>query len=236
MAIKKVPKKYQPRGFEILHEDQDIIVGNKAPGFLTVAALWNRDQTIHSALNNYVRKGNSKSRKQVFVVHRLDQHTSGVLIFAKTENVQNWLKDNWKSVTKTYLAIVYGRPPKKSGRIESYLTQDEDYVMHSSMADNAGKLAQTEYEVVKETEKYSLLKINLLTGRKNQIRVHLAGEGCPIVGDTKYRRAGGQGESRVKELALHSASLEFTHPFSGQRMLFAAKPPPYFKKYVSFDY
>jgi RluA family pseudouridine synthase len=232
MSLKKIPKKYQPRGFEILHEDQDIIVGNKAPGFLTVAAAWNRDQTVHSALNDYIRKGQAKSRKEVFVVHRLDQHTSGVMIFAKTEKAQQWLKENWRSFNKTYLTIVTGQLTKKSGLIESYLSEDEDYVVHSSTTDDSGKLARTEYEVLKETERFSLLRINLLTGRKNQIRVHLAGEGHPVVGDVKYAGKSGQ----VRELLLHAASFEFTHPFSGQRLLFAAKPPAYFSKYVGFTY
>ena len=99
---KKIPKKYQPRGYEILYEDRDVIVGNKAPGILTVAALWNKEKTVHSAINQYVRKGNSKSRKCVYVVHRLDQGTSGILIFAKTKQAQIVLKDSWKSTKKTY--------------------------------------------------------------------------------------------------------------------------------------
>lgn len=232
MTFKKVPKKYQPRGFEILHEDQDIIVGNKAPGYLTVAAAWNRDKTIHSALTDYVRKGQAKSRKEAFVVHRLDQHTSGILIFAKSEVAQNRLKENWKSFTKIYLTIVTGQLAKKSGLIESYLSEDEDYVVHSSTTDDSGKLARTEYEVLKENDRYSLLRIHLHTGRKNQIRVHLAGEGHPVVGDVKYAGKGGQ----VRELLLHAASFEFTHPFSGKQMKFEAKPPAYFSKYVAFNY
>src|SRR3989338_8657339 len=114
---KKIPKKYQPAGYEILYEDRDIIVGNKAAGFLTVRALWNKDQTIHAALNSYVRKGSSKSRKCVYVVHRLDQDTSGVLIFAKSEAAQIFLKGNWKNTTKAYYAVVCGHMKKKSGMI-----------------------------------------------------------------------------------------------------------------------
>ncbi|MFA5259846.1 MAG: pseudouridine synthase, partial [Candidatus Omnitrophota bacterium] len=124
--IKKIPKRHQPKGFDILYEDRDIIVGNKAPGFLTVGAAWNREKTIHAALNQYVRKGSLKSRKCVFVVHRLDQDTSGVLIFAKTEQAQAFLKDHWKSTIKTYYAVVHGRLAKKSGTISSYLSEDDD--------------------------------------------------------------------------------------------------------------
>lgn len=229
---KKIPKKYQPKGFQIIHEDLDVIVGNKAPGALTVAAKWNADDTIHSALNQYVRKGNPRSNKCVYVVHRLDQATSGVLIFAKSEKVQHFLKDNWKSTIKNYYAIVHGKMPKKNGTIQSYLEEDENYHVHSSQDAERGKLAITEYEVVKETEQFSLLKINLLTGKKNQIRVHLAGEGHAIVGDAKY----GKSPTKFKDLFLHSAVLEFTHPFSGKRLRFTADVPRYFRELMEHEY
>ncbi|OGX05553.1 MAG: RNA pseudouridine synthase [Omnitrophica WOR_2 bacterium GWA2_47_8] len=227
-----VPKRHQPKGFEILHEDRDIIVGNKSPGFLTVGAAWDRVNTIHYALNQYVRKGNARSRKCVYVVHRLDQDTSGVLIFAKTESVQLFLKDNWKDTVKIYYAIVEGKFAKRSGMISSYLLEDEDYVVHSSQDSGKGKLAQTEYTVLKETDRYSLLKVNLLTGRKNQIRVHLADQGHPVAGDTKYGRKGkGPGF-----MALHSRSILFTHPFSKKRLTIEAKVPDYFKTLVDYEY
>ena len=236
--MKKIPKKYQPRGFAILHEDLDIIVGNKAPGALTVAAKWNSDDTVHSALNSYVRKGNPRSSKVVYVVHRLDQATSGVLVFAKSEEVMDFLKNNWKTFTKTYYAIVHGKMAKKSGTIQSFLTEDEDYVVHSSQNSEQGKLAITEYTVLKETDKFSLLKINLLTGKKNQIRVHLAGEGHPIVGDTKYGKgpAPGKKPAPIKELRLHSAELEITHPHSKKRVSFKAPVPAYFRSLIEFEY
>lgn len=230
--MKKTPKKHQPRGFQILHEDLDVIVGNKAPGFLTVAARWNQDETVHSALNDYVRKGNPRSNKCVYVVHRLDQATSGVLIFAKSEEVQHFLKDHWKSTNKNYVTIVHGKMPQKSGTIQSYLEEDENYVVHSSKNADQGKLAITEYEVLKETPQFSLLKINLLTGKKNQIRVHLAGEGHPIVGDAKY----GKGPTKHKELCLHSALLEFTHPHHKKRLRITAPVPHYFQKLVTYEY
>ena len=222
---KKIPKRYQPKGFEILYEDRDIIVGNKASGFLTVSALWNKDQTIHAALNQYVRKGNARSRKCVYVVHRLDQGTSGVLIFAKTETAQIFLKDNWKNTKKTYYAIVHGHLAQKAGMISSYLIEDDDYVMHATTDSTKGKLAQTAYTVVKETDKFSLVQIDLLTGKKNQIRVHFADAGHPVVGDTKY----GKGGAKQGRLALHSQSISFTHPFSGKRLTFAAEVPEYFR-------
>ncbi len=214
-----------------MHEDVDLIVGSKSPGVLTVAAKFDRVNTVHNVLNQYVRKGNPRSRNCVFVVHRLDQATSGILIFAKTEEVQQYLKNNWKSTVKTYYTIVHGKMKDKKGLIESYLTEDEDYVIHSSNADNDGKLAQTEYEVLKETDKYSLIKINLLTGRKNQIRVHMADKGCPVVGDEKYGK-----KDNFRDLYLHSSSIEFTHPFKARRMSFKAEVPSYFRKLIEFDY
>ncbi len=231
-TFKKLPKKYQPPGFHILHEDVDLIVGIKEAGYLTVSALWNKEKTIHSALNEYVRKGNSKSRKCVFVVHRLDQGTSGILIFAKTEEAQGFLKNNWKSTTKSYYAVIHGQLPEKTGKISSYLEEDEDYVIHSN-DEGKGKLAETEYQVLKETPHFSLLKINLLTGRKNQIRVHLADKGHAIVGDTKY---GKKETKKHHHLALHAAAIEFTHPHNQKRMRFACPPPPYFSQLVNYKY
>ncbi|MEI7999512.1 MAG: RNA pseudouridine synthase [Candidatus Omnitrophota bacterium] len=228
----KTPKKYHPRGFEILYEDRDIIVGNKAPGYLSVGALWERVNTIHHALNLYVRKGNSKSRKCVYVVHRLDQATSGVLVYAKTEQVKDFLKDNWKNTVKNYYAIVHGKLAKTSGTISSYLVEDDDYVVHSTHDSDNGRLSHTEYTVLKETEKYTLLRINLLTGRKNQIRVHLCDIGHPVVGDDKY----GSNYPRYQHLALHSHTLTLTHPFSREEMTFTARVPEYFGKLIFYTY
>jgi tRNA pseudouridine32 synthase/23S rRNA pseudouridine746 synthase/23S rRNA pseudouridine1911/1915/1917 synthase len=166
------------------------------------------------------------------VVHRLDQATSGILIFAKSQEVQSFLKDNWKSTTKTYFAIVHGIMTKKSGIISSYLSEDEDYVVHSSQDDKSGKLAQTEYLVVKETPSFTVVKINLLTGKKNQIRVHMAQQGHPVVGDLKY---GKDNPDKFKFLMLHSYSIIFTHPFSKKRIEVKAEVPVYFKKLVNFE-
>jgi tRNA pseudouridine32 synthase/23S rRNA pseudouridine746 synthase/23S rRNA pseudouridine1911/1915/1917 synthase len=230
--MKKIPRKYQPKGFEILYEDKDIIVGNKAPGFLTVAALWNRNKTVHSALNQYVRKGNLKSHKCVYVVHRLDQDTSGVLIFAKTHQAQNSLKDHWQSTTKIYYAIVRGRLTQKSGILSSYLFEDDEYRMHATSDSAKGELARTAYTVLKESGNLSLIKIDLLTGKKNQIRVHFADSGHPVVGDAKY----GKNEVEGGHLALHAQSISFNHPFTGERLTFEAQVPEYFRRLVDYAY
>ncbi len=239
----KVPKKYHPPGFELLYEDVDLIVGNKAPGILTVAAAWNKKLTVESALNTYIRKGATKSSKSIFVVHRLDQDTSGVLVFAKNEAAFNFLKANWPTTVKTYLAVVHRPLKEKTGKISSYLIEDEDYVVHSANVDAAqskaletgdspGRLSHTEYEVLKETAKFALLKVNLLTGRKNQIRVHMAELGHPVVGDWKY----GPNEVKNRDMMLHSYRLEITHPFSKKRLTFEVKPPRYFQAIMPFEY
>lgn len=216
-----------------MYEDRDLLIGNKSAGFLTVAAKWERENTIEEILNSYVRKGSAQSRKSVFVVHRLDQATSGVLIFAKSEEAQQFLKNNWKANEKTYYAVVRGTLAKKKGLIESHLLEDDDYVVHSTTDTERGKLAQTEYVVVKETPHVSLVKINLLTGKKNQIRVHMAELGHAVVGDAKY---GQEKPGSRAQLMLHSFAIEFTHPFTEKRIRVQANVPEYFKRMVDYAY
>lgn len=228
--FKKVPRKFHPKGYELLYEDRDLLVGNKAAGVITVAAKWNQDNSLQQVLDRYVQKGEARSRKCVYPVHRLDQATTGVLIYAKSEAVQNFLKDNWPTTVKIYYAVAHGLFAKKSGLIESYLEEDEDYVVHAN-TEGKGKLAKTEYEVVAEAGSMSLVRILLHTGRKNQIRVHLADLGHPLVGDEKY----GQKDSKFRSLALHAYSIEFTHPFSKKRILVKTPPPAFFTKLVPFE-
>jgi tRNA pseudouridine32 synthase/23S rRNA pseudouridine746 synthase/23S rRNA pseudouridine1911/1915/1917 synthase len=225
-TFKKIPKKYHPRGYEILYEDRDIIAGNKAAGYLSVRALWEKVNTVHAGLNRYVRKGDPKSRKCVYPVHRLDQETSGVLLFAKTREAREFLKDNWKGAKKTYYAVVHGRMKEKKGLFSSYLMEDDDYVMHATPDTGRGKLARTAFTVIKETEKFTLVEIDLLTGKKNQIRVHFADAGHPVVGDAKY------GRKKHERLALHAFSITFTHPFSRKRLTVEAPLPEFFSKLV----
>jgi tRNA pseudouridine32 synthase/23S rRNA pseudouridine746 synthase/23S rRNA pseudouridine1911/1915/1917 synthase len=224
IKIRKIPTKYQPKGFRILYEDEHLIVGNKSAGFLTVGALYERERTIHQALNQYVRKGNPKSHKVVFVVHRLDRETSGLLMFAKSDWVKELLKDNWPNTTKTYYAVVHGHMIQNSGTFSSFLVEDEDYVMHSSRDPGQGKLSETEYTVVKEAVRFTLVRINLKTGRKNQVRVHFADAGHPVVGDTKY----GQSRTKYPRMCLHAQALSFPHPITRQPLSFEAPLPALF--------
>ena len=217
-------RKHLPRGVEIVYEDGDILVVNKPAGLLTVATETNKTQTAYYVLTDYVKKGVAKSRNRIFIVHRLDQWTSGVLVFAKSEEVKMRLQEQWKQTEKKYEAVVWGKMAEREGVISSYLAENKAYVVYSTRDASKGKLAQTAYRVIKEGERFSLVEINLLTGRKNQIRVHFADKGHPIVGDVKYGKKGGG----YRRLALHSKSISFAHPVSGERMMFEAKVPSYF--------
>jgi tRNA pseudouridine32 synthase/23S rRNA pseudouridine746 synthase/23S rRNA pseudouridine1911/1915/1917 synthase len=223
--FKRPPKKYQPRGLTILYEDWDIIVVNKTDGLLTIKTGMGQENTAHHFLNEYVRKGNSKSKNRVFIVHRLDRDTSGILVFAKSEQAKRFLQDQWQEFQKKYYAVIRGSMAEKTGLMSSYLVENSAHKMYSVSDPGKGKLAKTEYRVLKESTTYSLLEINLLTGRKNQIRVHCADNGCPVVGDKKY----GVKEPGIKRLCLHAASIAFIHPFTKEPMTFETKVPAYFE-------
>jgi 23S rRNA pseudouridine1911/1915/1917 synthase len=225
---KRLGSRHLPQGLEILYEDKDILVANKPAGILTIASETNKTRTAYHFLTEYVRKGSVKSRNRIFIVHRLDQQTSGVLLFAKNEEMKFRLQEQWKATQKTYAAIVHGQLAKKEGVITSYLAENAAYVVYSTTDTTKGKLAHTAYKVLNENRRYSLLEIDLLTGKKNQIRVHLADEGHPVVGDRKY----GKKNDGHKRLALHAKSISFTHPATGKQMTFEANMPSYFDKLI----
>jgi len=221
-------RKYLPRGLDILYEDKDILVVDKPAGLLTVGTDNNKTRTAYYMLTDYVRKGNPRSRNRIFIVHRLDKSTSGVMVFAKNEEAKSRLQTQWKDTEKTYIAVVYGRLAKKEDVISSYLAESKAYVVYSTTDATKGKLAHTAYKVLKESRQFSLLEINLLTGRKNQIRVHLADKGHPVAGDRKY----GKAKDCVRRLSLHSKSISFKHPASGKQMTFETKVPNYFNDLI----
>lgn len=227
--FKASPKRFHPKGLSILYEDHDILVADKSSGLLTVSNDKVKEHTAYFLLNNYVRKGNQKSSKRLFIVHRLDRETSGLLVFAKSEEAKFYLQEEWQNFTKKYYAVVYGQLEEKQGEISSYLAENAAYRMYSVEDPQKGKFAKTGYKVLRESEKYSLLEVDLYTGRKNQIRVNLADLGHPVVGDKKY----GEKEKGIKRLALHAASLSIKHPFSKEPMSFETKLPGYFKALVS---
>jgi len=220
--------KHLPKGLVIIHEDSAIIVVDKPPGMLTMATDKEKERTAYFAMTDYVRKGYAKSPKRIFIVHRLDRDTSGVLIFAKTEEAKFYLQSHWDETQKKYLAVVHGRCERQSGTISSYLAENKAYAVYSTDDREKGRLSHTAYRVLKETKDFSLLEVDLLTGRKHQIRVHLAGNGNPIVGDRRYGKRGDD----HKRIALHALSVSFKHPVSGRECFFETKVPEYLMRLI----
>lgn len=228
-AIERVQKpKHLPKGLPILHEDNDIIVVEKPCGLLTMGTDRDKSRTVHAILNDYVRKGNPRSRNRVYIVHRLDRETSGVLILAKSEPAKIFLQGHWEETDKRYLTVVHGSVTPKAATISSYLTENSAFTVYSTPDQAQGKLSHTEYTVLKEARGFSLLEIHLLTGRKHQIRVHLSEKGHPVVGDGKY----GKANDAYGTLALHARSISFTHPVNGKRLSFETGVPDFFTRLV----
>ena len=224
--FKSPPKKYQPRGAPVLYEDRDLLVVNKACGLLSVSYDEKHRDTAYHRLFDFVRKGNPKSKARIYMVHRIDRDTSGVLLFAKTPQARSYLLDEWKHFSKQYKALVYGQLHKPEDELVSYLLEDEKHVMQTVEAGVQGaQYAKTAYKVVQTSKKFSLLDIDLFTGRKNQIRAQFAEIGHPVVGDKKY---GNVPVVTGKRLFLHAAELTIKHPHSKDKMTFKAPVPPAF--------
>lgn len=225
--FKQVPRRFHPKGLNIIFEDHHIVVVDKRSGLLTVSNGREKEKTAYFLLNEYVKKGNRRSRNRVFIVHRLDRDTSGILIFAKSEQAKRYLQNEWKSFEKSYYALVHGRLTEKEGFITSYLAENSIHRMYSVMDPDKGKLAKTRYKVLEESAGYSLLLIDLLTGRKNQIRVHFSENGHPVAGDRIYGDK--ETDRNSKRLMLHSCYLKISHPFTKEAMIFESPLPPDFK-------
>jgi 23S rRNA pseudouridine1911/1915/1917 synthase len=220
--------KLLPGGLAILHEDRDIIVVDKPPGLLTISTDKEKSRTAYFILTDYVRKGVAKSKNRIFIVHRLDRETSGILLFAKSEAAKFRLQSQWQDTKKKYLAVVHGQCEKRAETIMTYLAENRAHGVYTTNDARKGKLARTTYKVLKQTKDFSLLEIDLLTGRKHQIRVHLAAIGHPVVGDPRY----GKERKARDRLALHAGSISFAHPFSGEPLTFTTKVPVYFNTLV----
>lgn len=213
-------------GVKILHEDDDIIVIHKDVGILSVAGQDRTQDTAYRQVTKYVQEGNRRNR--IFVVHRLDRDTSGVMIYAKTEQVKEKLQENWHSIVKerTYTALVEGVVRKPKGRIESWLTESKTMKVYSNDYDNGGKHAITHYIKKQNSANYTLLEVELETGRKNQIRVHMEEIGHPVAGDKKY----GARTNPLKRLGLHATTIAFTHPTKGNLVRYSSPVPKSFMK------
>jgi RluA family pseudouridine synthase len=225
-SVIPIRKKYVPNGIDILYEDKDIIVIIKSADLLSVKSRYEKDKTAEQLLTHYIRKGNKSATNEIFAVHRLDRETTGLMIFAKSYATREKFADQWSEVSKKYVALVNGKMENEQGLIESYLKENSDYKMVSVADPKNGKLAKTQYTVLRSTDKYSLLEIDLITGRKNQIRVHMSENGHPIVGDSKYGR-----KSKAK-LALHAWKLEFVHPINKKTFKFEAEIPAYISSVI----
>lgn len=203
---------------DIIYEDKELLVINKPPKTLTIATEKNKENNLYYEARSYVKKQNSKNK--IFIVHRLDEQTSGVILFAKNENLKHLLQKDWGKYYREYIAIVEGKLTGK-GIIKSYLKEAKNLMVYSTSDKKNGKLAITEFESLKSNKNYSLLKINILTGRKNQIRVHLSDLGHPIVGDKKYKAK----TNIIHRLGLHAFKLKIIHPITKKELLFEAKIP-----------
>lgn len=229
---KPPPKKYLPRGIKILFEDADLLVIEKPAGMLSVPARYEPDKNALSLMTHFVRKGNPKSKKELFAVNRLDRETSGILVFAKSFTFREKLHEAWDKVEKIYLAVADGAVEPDSGVIESWLVEDENYRVRSVPAPEAeaqtgrARFAATRYEVLRRTPRYTVLYAYLLTGRKNQIRVHFSEKGHPLLGDKMY------GRGNAPRLALHAQKFCFTHPRTRERIEIESLPPEFFRKFL----
>jgi pseudouridine synthase, RluA family len=206
----------------IIFEDAYLIVVEKKEGLLTVSTGNPDETTAFSILKNHVKKSSPQNR--IYVVHRLDRETSGVIMFAKNKDVQLTLQENWHRIVtrRIYVALVEGKMEKEQDTIVTWLSENEKSLkIHSSNTDNGGQQAITHYRCVKSNDNYSLLEIELETGRKNQIRVHMQGIGHPIVGDKKY----GAGVSPINRLGLHARLLAFYHPVTTEVISFETQVP-----------
>lgn len=209
----------------IVYEDRDLIVVDKPTGLLSVATAFEKEETVFKLLKRHF------SKNEVYVVHRIDQDTSGILVFALSERAYKQLKIDFgnHSIERAYTAVVEGQVTPSEGTWESYLHEDGNYVVHSSQDPQRGRLAITHYQVVAIAKQRSLLTLRLETGRKNQIRVHCQDAGHPVVGDRKY----GAKSSPLKRLCLHAHLLALEHPINKRQMRFESPIPGSFYDLVN---
>ena len=226
VIISKTPIHKKTRSnLPIIFENDEFIVINKPSGLLSIASDKEKGSTAYRMLTDYVQQKDKHNR--IYVVHRLDEDTSGVLMVAKNEKIRDLLQEKWNDLVskRGYFAIVEGQMKEKQGTIKSYLKKNSQNMMYSSKKVGDGQLAITHYKVIKEIENYSLLDVNIDSGRKNQIRVHLGDLGHHVIGDDKY----GNPSNPIKRLGLHAYELELEHPVTHKVMKFTAPMPKEFK-------
>lgn len=210
-----------PKSMGLVFEDDAILVIEKPEKMLSVASQTERDKTAYAYLMDYVRGGDPNRPERVWIVHRLDRETSGLMIFAKSEEAKRVLQTQWYDGVKCYLAVVEGSPPKEQGVFESHLDENGPFKVYAAPESPRTRHAITHYRALKEGNGLTLVELKLETGRRNQIRVHLADAGCPIVGDKKYDAQ----TDPLRRLALHSSRLTLAHPITGKTINFESSLP-----------
>ena len=225
----RVPEETRYKGVRILFEDPYLVIIEKEAGLLSIATATEKLLTAYSILSGHVKKEDPNNR--IFVIHRLDRDTSGVMVFAKNPEVQSLLQKAWQDavIERTYVAVVEGELEKEEGTIRSFLKENKAFVVYSSNRPGEGDEAITHYKVIKGNKEYSLLEVELETGRKNQIRVHMKDIGHPVVGDKKY----GSKENPIGRTALHARVLSFIHPITGNEIRYETAIP---QKFLSLFY
>lgn len=217
--------------FSIVFEDTSILVVEKPAGLLTMGTEHEKKKTLYFMLTEYQKAKSLDGQGRLFIVHRLDRDASGLLIFAKGETVKRILQRDWSEASKKYYAITEGSPHPRFGVIESHLEEDNfQRVYSTTSASPEARLAITHYRVLQDADRYALLDIELETGRKNQIRVHLSEMGNPIVGDEKY----GAETDPLNRLALHAYELSIEHPITGAHLTFRSPYPESFRRLIDY--
>lgn len=208
---------------DIIYEDEELIAINKPSGLLSIESDNEKSNTAYRLLTDYVQRKDKKAR--IFVVHRIDKDTSGVLVVAKNEKIKNSLQKNWQDIVskREYVAICEGVFKEKSGTVKSYLKSNANNLMYSSN-DKSGQFSVTHYKVLKDNGQYSMVEVNIDSGRKNQIRVHMGDLKHKVVGDEKY----GPVSNPINRLGLHARVLTFKHPVTHKEMSFKAEIPKCF--------
>lgn len=222
-------KVFYNRRLKIVYEDDDIIVVNKGYGLLSMGTDKIKEGTAYDILRDYLKW--LDPRNKLFIVHRLDRDTSGLMVFAKNVEAKECLQHNWNNMvlSRKYLAVVEGRPDPAEGEIRSYLAENTRFEVYSTDDPKEGQLAVTRYRTLKSRNGYSLMEVELDTGRKNQIRVHMKDLGHPIIGDRRY----GAKSSPLHRMALHAQTLRFVHPITRKDMNFSTPVPISFAKTVA---
>lgn len=214
-------KKYKGKPpYPILFEDDSVLVTVKPAGILTIGERGTPGTSLYKELLEYL-KNRSKEKEKLFPVHRLDREVSGIVLFAKSEKIQQHIKDQWHENIKLYYALVEGHLPELQGTFQTWLTEGKDQRVFSVKNQNLGKQAITSYRVLDQTDDYSLLEVNLKTGKKHQIRVHLSESGCPVVGDHRY----GASDKYIRRIRLHAFYLSLQHPVTNLVMEFKSPMP-----------